>query len=108
MSSQLIELAEQCEKASGPNLRLDALIAHEVHGSTGHNVDFYTASVDAAMTLIPEGWFFSGFEQQRPSVRVWTEGNQARFSPQVDGPHPATPALALCAASLRARAESMK
>jgi hypothetical protein len=117
--SQLLDLAERCEKATGPDRELDLEIAIAVWGrpgvlvmrhdpETNTNREYthwdFTASIDAAMTLVPEGWFFSGLDQCSPSVQVWTEGNKARYSPQLDGLHAATPALALCAASLRARA----
>lgn len=60
----------------------------------------YTASIDAALTLVPEG-------------SEWTRhrGANDRMTMQIDGPshfgvhgQGATPAIALCIAALRARA----
>jgi len=59
----------------------------------------YTTSIDAAMTLVPEGWRFeltnTGF---KPGVSLVPPG---KFF--LVGSYAATPALALCAAALRAR-----
>ena len=56
--SELIRLANLCEKATGPDIQLDSWIAHEVHRATGHDIDYYTGSIDAAVTLVPAGWFW--------------------------------------------------
>lgn len=83
----------------------------------------YTASIDAAMTLVPEGWLV-GFEQdsrfERPGkVLAWAwpfdsdydpdwqlgqEGQQG--NPDAAKGHANSPALALCIASLKARGVS--
>jgi len=70
----LLELAEDCERANGADRELDYLIAcaigvaemrgqfcfslHRVAGSSHemHVALCYTASLDAAMSLVPEGW----------------------------------------------------
>jgi hypothetical protein len=137
----LSELAERCEKATGPDRELSAAIALTVHdwlhevegnkplncrirnrfgslvyiGSVSTDMD-YTASIDAAMKLVPEGC----------SATVWTAGPRgfttgpaARLfsypkDPEAEGGYAiralsdheitaATPALAVCAAALRAR-----
>lgn len=130
----LLELAERCEKASGPDRELDADIWDalglspkyegrrrakygkwaRLDGGTYHfandsawgsncGAPSFTASLDAAMTLVPEGWM-DGLHL------VWSRGLKServcmaklRFMrTEGDG---ATPALALTAASLRARA----
>jgi hypothetical protein len=122
--SELLKLAERCEAATGPDRELDKLI-HEalgncVHRETeyyavqsdtgftckacrkdtyGFTIPKYSASLDAAMTLVPEGWAWS--------LNSGAAGECfARVSPKsrltvVDA---ATPALALCAAALSARA----
>lgn len=79
----------------------------------GRNQDF-TASIDAAMTLKPDGWFISGASEQedgrfcfalfprRPDdlgVPRTFEAHSALVARVVA----ATPALALCAAALKAR-----
>lgn len=47
--SKLIDLAERCEKATGPDKVLDFDIADAVGACYS-----YTASLDAAVTLVPE------------------------------------------------------
>ncbi len=119
----LIALAERCEQASGPDRELDiAILTHpaigyrDVHkdgrmfdrGNDGYwwvddcemrQLPSPTASIDAAMTLVPEGHFWSltmrgekrgGFHAccVASGGLVWHEAT--------------TPALALTAACLRA------
>ncbi len=116
-------LVERVEAASGPDRELDCLIENALglaKFERDPRVNFgdadytrapykhYTASLDAAMTLVPEGWGFAvhtADDRARTARAVcWTEGNRAVRSPKTsdDGPI-ATPALALCAAALRAR-----
>lgn len=123
--ADLLLLAEDCERVPEPERSLDGDIAIAIgwtfqkmkgdrqpyYRRPGDTEWFmrselpkYTSSIDAALTVIPEGWFFSGLDQQPPAVRVWTEGNIAYHSPGLDGLHAATPALAICAAALRAHA----
>jgi hypothetical protein len=117
MKPDLIELAESCEQASGPDPYLDEAImdalfeprpfvqlanAPEGTGFKAWRVDGhtqsrfrYTASLDAAVTLVPEGMaFVVGFNVS------------GEHFASVDFDHQriaATPVLALCAAALRAR-----
>jgi hypothetical protein len=110
--SKLLELAERCEAATGPSVVLDDLILAAIEGVPITCIDggsrSYTASLDAAMTLVPEGWGvnlntpgdFHGTPQVRlkhPERNPYGDGEPMRGSA-------ATPALALCAAALRARA----
>ena len=69
--------------------------------NAGYPLPAYTSSIDAAMTLVPEGWFVTICQDQRPGFAnvhklVNNEGpcNYAEV---------ATPALALCIAALKAR-----
>ncbi len=91
-------LAERCEAATGPDRELDLLIMRYAMniGGAAENADRYTASLDAAMTLLAsDDQALCDFVLNRPSaVNV---GNTKWV-------HGATPALALCAAALRARA----
>lgn len=132
--TDLLRLAELCEKAVGADRELDALIRCACHhpwewhirpakkpgtvtaryesGSHGTFIaQRFTASLDAAMTLVPEGWswgitaeterLLSGHTPFSASVRrYWTSFDQDHFC------RGATPALALCAAALRARAST--
>lgn len=118
--SALLELAERCEKAEGPDRELDAGIAlaigwrdcipcafngvkHRMGGIL--NAPAYTASLDAAMTLVPEGYHWQagvGIETEyghRDKAYAWCSQEDCGELSVA-----ATPALALCAAALRARA----
>lgn len=100
------DLIEKLEKATGPDRKLDSAIVDFLVGMprTAIGGDArYTSSIDAALTLVPEG------------ARVWLELNTADFKPHgawVGGDYShrknysrtATPAIALCIAALRARA----
>lgn len=132
----MIDLIERIEAASGPDRVLDsniyailnkhmmytptklghfydpsktvAIAAQKYHISGGATAiaPRYTASLDAAMTLVPKGWcILAAWNPAHPrsyitlsdgpmdgQARTWGEGCGA-----------ATPALALCAAALRAR-----
>jgi hypothetical protein len=75
----LIELAERCEKATGPDRTLEQDICDTVHGpdympnvfqQDGSRIPRFTASLDAAMTLVPEGrsWSVSFNSQAQNAV----------------------------------------
>jgi hypothetical protein len=109
-TTTLIEVAERCEAASGPDRLLDLDIASTLKisalyrraGQVTATWPDYTASLDAAMTLVPEGWAFGiGRGTDRSDTEGW-----AWISPTDEGEiwTAATPALALTAACLRARA----
>jgi hypothetical protein len=86
-----------------PTMHGSAVLLHE-DGKPGPHFTSpaYTASLDAAMTLVPEGasWSLtSALEDEPPCATVLTmESTEHGLA--------ATPALALCAAALRARAEA--
>lgn len=74
----------------------------EISADTWQAVPRYTTSLDAALTLVPEGW---GCD-----LGIWPSGNGARLTPGVNIFHAIyreaqTPALALCIAALKARGE---
>ncbi|MEV5033639.1 hypothetical protein MRBLMC3_002876 [Sphingobium sp. LMC3-1-1.1] len=122
--SNLIDLAERIERAKGPSYALDCEIWDAIYPGerqarfdklTAKGQPYYsrlgpadmdgyvqplrafTASIDAAVTLVPEGWHGS-VGVGRGAAEVWKPGkidsNQFGCS--------ATPALALTAAALRA------
>ena len=112
--SGLLELAERCARATGPDWKLDLAIfeAADPEAYRGsvlgayHRADrvtppSYTASLDAAMTLVPLGQQF-GCGSKDATDRAWAWAGQ--FSEGDYIANAATPALALCAAALRARA----
>lgn len=108
--TDLEQLALRCEQAEGP----DKFLGREVLLACGKGYvsPLYrwldpTASIDATLTLVPEG------EERWPQVEyLGPNPNNARTghrvwlwlrSGKVRGEHPTSFALALCAAALRAR-----
>ncbi len=114
--TDLSALIERVEAAEGPDRDLDYDIADAVLGSVkpplrrGH-CEKYTASADAALTVVPDGWGFTivhhpGFpiqaavrEYQFSDGKYWTSGTMHQ-SGMVKA---ATPALAILSAALRTR-----
>lgn len=95
--SELIALADACEAATGPDFHLDMEIMRAVRRDF-NTAPGYTASLDAAMTLVPEGWGYSICPNSSLLTRsAFSAGIMSRAK---------TPALALCAAALRARAQA--
>lgn len=116
-------LAARCE-VEEPSRDLDCAIAkamgwtiqqsgyfldwYSPEGVTGPEVQpsFYTASLDAAVTLVPEGfrWVAGPLPMDRggANASVWRDSrNPKECAFNIEG---RTPALAICAAALRARA----
>lgn len=117
----LMALAERCEKASGPDRDLDRQIDHvrwpvpqpayhlELSLRDKWNVPHFTASIDAALTLVPDGWKWSLHSADHagpPCAYCVPNMGRLPWPVWVDDVYAATPALALCAAALRARAEA--
>jgi hypothetical protein len=122
--SAILELAARVEALTGPDREVDAdimsLFTHSVssddgdwwcgpHDASPIRVPEFTASLDAAMTLVPEKWKLRQMQFAAPCAdcRKW----QVQFYGGREGEDyfvsfAATPTLALCAASLRARAET--
>lgn len=126
-SQELIALAAKVEASEGPDRELDEMIADALFERShfaqladapigtgcmmwwqdGHQQSAlrYTASLDAATTLVPEGHAYAcgspSFDI--PKAWAWCEGPWNAV-PSPEDIQAATPALALCAASLRARA----
>lgn len=133
MSEDLMKLAERVEAATGPDRELDAMIAvavafvavgsnppsaralHKDHGGNNSYEDIgkhwprlpaYTASLDTAITLVPD------IDEWRPLLDATDSGESnfyAELFPGDDRPtakgHAQSLPLALCAAALRARAQ---
>jgi hypothetical protein len=141
MKDKFLELVERCEQATGPDRELDASIFKALGAPVPfqffnklvaltfdeaeqcyfapigdmrvrYEPPTYTASLDAAMTLVPEGMMFC---VTNVGVDHPTKPDLSRSSAIVGKPDDpkrgyntgATPALALCAAALRARASAM-
>lgn len=109
MRDTLAALIERVERATGPDRELDAEIGALVmkngciREADGRQFQIqphprrYTASLDAAVSLVPEGWAWCVHDVGIASLMR---------APRVVKATAATPALALCAAALRARMES--
>jgi len=128
-AGKLVELAGRCERASGPDRELDCQIYAVLQGwryvkvmhrqKEGHFyafrtsdgdktvllAPFYTKSLDAAIMLVQEGCFWSmpGLVQPLWDARI--NHHDGLICLPLSQPC-ATPALALCAAALRAQASS--
>ena len=112
-SMTLLELAERCEAATGPDCVLDAMIDMALN-LTPNEAESppLTASLDAAMTLVPEGWVVGNVQESNPRTE-WvvelrrghlTSYDKVIFSNHEPGRLCKSLALAFCAAALRARA----
>jgi hypothetical protein len=111
----LLELAARCEAAAGADTEIDARIWHTVYGASngweydGYPRKFFTASLDAAMTLVPKGIYPMIDCLQHDGGCEVELGYLTKESDNGFGgllvTSAATPALALCAASLRAIAQ---
>jgi hypothetical protein len=67
----------------------------------------FTGSFDAAVTLLPDGWFWEA-AQNPVFAKVWREGNRAYWMPrQPEEKRPATPTLAICIGAIQAIEESV-
>lgn len=101
MKDELLRLAERCEAATGPCRNLDNSIRLSTNNGCAFDTDpAFTASLDAAMTLVPEGYAVE--LRQAPGWRTLAslrtldtdhKGRAVNF------------ALALCATALRALAQ---
>lgn len=100
----LEELAEKVERLEGPSREVDALIANQLilPLDWGMSPLRYTASLDAAMSLVPKGldWMIDNFDGAKSGFRC--SAGVFSGSQWIDCRAAATPALALTAASLRA------
>lgn len=95
------DLITRLESADGPSRELDWLIECTVNDHARisgpmHNDPRYTASIDAALTLVPAGYDWAVFHTNGGiTLHAWCGDREDRFG--------ATPALALAAAALKAR-----
>ncbi len=135
---RLVALAEQCETTMMPDREIDRMIwiATDPQGysiwESGQRAmlnrdwdeprrqvtlqarakiaaEAFTGSLDAAMTLVPEGWNWLAQSNRKkfglkPSAQCWPDGEDRRTKTS----EASTPALALCAAALRAKAANHK
>lgn len=107
--TDLLQLAERCEQMPPPSDGTKDLCGHgrleqEIYAVVRPPIGEcpkYTRSLDAAMTLVPEGWcvhWWSGAtDNHQADIRLTGGGLLAKGCAKKD-------AIALCAAALRARA----
>ena len=108
--SDLVELADRVSALGGPDREVDFEIeklvrprAYMLDGPARQD-PAYTASLDAAMTLVPDGWEWQMEAEETEMFfppSPWTYRVEMGNLIKVEA---ATPALALTAAALRARA----
>lgn len=110
--AELLALAKRAEAADGADWELDPAIAravgHPAVDRPGFICPAYTASVDAALMLVPEGWettIYLGGE--KTCVQMETKALRQRDDFFPLEAIAATPAVAIVAASLRALAEEI-
>lgn len=104
--NELLKLAERCEAATEADETLD----YEIREATGIGYKgsnwipqtAFTAHLDAAMTLVPEDRFVGALNQCDVGGE-WYARVECHHAVYEDGTA-AAPALALCAAALRALA----
>lgn len=127
MSDTLAALVERVEKATGPDRCIDAGVFAALHPELRRlprepnafigpdewikTPPFYTASLDAAVSLVPEGKFWiAGYGRMRRGEPLGGAtiyyGKGLAIGTMIAEAEAATPALALVAAALRARMES--
>jgi hypothetical protein len=113
--STLLELAELCQKATGPDRELDAHIHYQIMGLdqvydvatflasdiAGSHPKHYTSSFDAAISLVPAAhdWIVASVNGQVGGTPYACVGSAKEHFAE-------TPVLSLVLAALRARASS--
>lgn len=110
------DLIERLERATAGSRELDLMICSAAYGDRpvplSFNLQPFSSSVDAALTLVPEGWQISlrfPFRDGRNAdcelahyghMPFSEHSDWERWCPRVTA---ATPAIALCIAALKAR-----
>lgn len=127
-SQTLLDLAERCEKATGPSSSLNKAILAAL-GYTWRGMDYWhtdnkriwrggsflTELTECAMALVPEGagislsrYWIAKFETPVWSASVQTGGVPDNPRKVFDGCDTANLALAICAGALRARSPDVQ
>jgi hypothetical protein len=106
-ATTFLALAERCEQAAGPDAGLDLAIWKALSEMPGfkHPSPIWrfdvTGSLDAAVTLVPEGWTWARFNSGAVECMTLNGPGGSILFERGQG---TSTALALCAAALRARA----
>ena len=107
----MTDLIARLEEAAEGSHRLDAQIAGAVSVAIlmdedwSHTGPHYTTSIDAALTLVPEGWYVSiAYQDHNDANYSWNVAivRKGQAASAESGPRNSF-ALALCIAALRAR-----
>lgn len=105
---ELLALADRCEAATGADTELDALIYMRADAENGSFETRYTASLDAAMTLVEvDEYWRLGNDGEGPDpadFKATVTSHDGVADMHFHDAVAATPALALCAAALRVKA----
>jgi hypothetical protein len=102
----LLRLAERCE-AEQPSRSLDCAIYLGTRlpiAVASHTIHPYTTSLDAAVTLMPDGWFLETLSDIFGDGMVYARLACPEPIREAQGCGGRNRALTLCAAALRARA----
>jgi hypothetical protein len=107
--AELLALADLAERVKGADRELDAGIYAGIHDCTltrwvFDNAPAFTASLDAAASLVPEGW--TVWELRQNAESWWCQLEPNSNAPMVCA-EAVTEPLARTAAALRARAEEL-
>lgn len=118
------QLIAALEAATGPSRELDVAIVYALYPDIGpyaahcagdppifwfdpyykQECPLFTASIDAALSLVPEGWRVYALQQFTVDTAKWACGLDMRYGPgQVLVREAPSPAIALCIAALKAR-----
>lgn len=99
----LHDLAARCESATGPSFALE----RDIYEALGVPLTRpYTANIDAALMLVPKGWaWMAGCDAGETFFATLCPTDESGIEADMIDTNAATPALALCAAALRARAQ---
>ena len=102
------DLIRKLEAATGPDRSLDEAIFVIAKYEPSEKLPAYTASIDAALTLVPEGWLrYVADDENGVHACVWQKRMPWQGGKiQAGCLKAATPAIALCIAALKARAQT--
>lgn len=105
------DLIAKLESATEGSRELDALIWQALGNPVPRRPDWpyhvpaptWTTSIDAALSLVPEGWEWALEFNQNNDETAWVATCRMGDPMLFIEPEAATPALALCIAALKAR-----
>jgi hypothetical protein len=106
-NEQIKSLIERLEAATGPDAQIDDTIQWLCVPQKDHTINAprFTKSIDAALTLVPEGygWSISDYRNNQAGLCAFVHPPDPKRDLFRSNETRSTPAIALCIASLRAR-----